>query len=463
MCNIMKRFLTQHKARSYWLGIVVLLAVLTTSGALCGGQNLTPLEAVSLEIWRSEDTEADLSAAMAAYAGVYPHVSFTYRQLKEEEYEDELFKAWSKGEGPDIFSIPNSHVGKYVDFITTMPDAVALKTAHMESNFGKKEVVTEVNNIVFPTASQLQDQYVQAVTDDVVIGDKVYGLPMSIDTLGLYYNRELLAKAQIAIPPQTWEEFRDAVQIMTELDDERNIVRPAAALGTAENVPYFFDIVSVLMMQNGATMTSKSGRVTFNAGTEEGRKPAEEALDFYTKFSNQQYKTYTWNDEQMNALETFTQGNLGFYFGYLSDNEVIEKRAPNLNYSYTYLPQIDPNNFTNYPRYAVETVHIGCENPEHAWNFIRFIASEQQVGAYLESTFRVSALKSIVNDQQTDPERGVFAQQALTAKTWYHGFDPGAAAAAFQEMIDTTNEHTTPIEEVINLAVSKVRLTVQEE
>ncbi len=459
MMTFLQSFIT-HRTR---LGVVVLFSMLTVLGAGCGSSTLTAPAPIEIEIWRTADTEDIFTDSMAEYNATYAHVSFKYRTFKEDEYIDALFSAWSKGEGPDIFSVPNWRMGEFKEFISPLPKEVVLKRAYVEKKFGKKDILVEERVNKFPTPAQVKDRFVDVVAGDVVFNDEVYGLPLQMDTLGLFYNRDLMARAQVAVPPTTWEEFRNAVQAMVVLDDESRVIQPAAAIGTAGNVAHYFDLLSVLMIQNGATMVTDRGSVSFASGGDNNRLPGIEALDFYTKFSDPTFRTYTWDDTQLESLEAFTQGTLGFYFGYYEDLATIEKRAPNLNFSYTKLPQVDVNNPANYANYMVESVHIGSDVTEHAWNFINFLTREEQAQAYMEKTSKIPALRTKIGENQEDPIIGLFAQQALTAHSWYHGNDAEEAMDSFTEMITETVAKSGTLEDIIGLAARKIRLTIDQE
>lgn len=454
-------FRTIKKRIAPFAGLVVILSGLVTTGQLCpGGQELTAPEPFTMTIWRLDDSSSDIRYAADYFASVYPHISFNIQTIKADEYEDELLSAWSRGEGPDIFVVPNFRLGKFREFISPMPASVALRTSVTERSWGRNVVTVTENTITMPTAMQVQDRYPNAVYEDAVYDDQIYGLPHSFDTLGMYYNRDLLAKAQVAVPPATWEEFRNAVQVMTVIDEEKQIVQPAAAIGTAGNIPHFVDLLSAIMMQNGSSMTGFGGRIDLIGETESGRLAGIEALDFYTKFADPTYRTYTWNDDQLSALETFTQGNLGMYFGYYSELETIENRAPNLNFSYTKLPQLDAALPVNVANYNVNTVHIGSEHADYAWNFINYFTSEDSMRTYMESTGKIPALKSLIAEKQEDPDIAPFVQQTLTAKSWYHGVDPDAATQAFADMIDEANLGAKELEEIVGLATQKINLTL---
>lgn len=439
----------------------LLCAILLLTGASCGGQNLVAPGPVVLKVWRSEDSQEDFSAAMQAYTAQYPHVSFEYRVFAPDEYEQALLSAWARGEGPDVFSIPNIEVGKYKQYTTPMPATVALNRAYTKKSFGRTQTVVEQVNTTLLAPSQLRDRYAQVVSSDVLIDNQIYALPLAVDTMVVYYNRDLLSKAQIAVPPTTWEQFRNAVQTITKRsDDNQTILQSATSLGTAANVPYFFDIISAIMMQNGTQMVTPSGAVAFSQEVN-GNLRGAETVDFYTKFATPDFATYTWTDKEPDGRSAFIDGRTAFFFGYSRDKKIIEQQAPNLNFSFASLPQIDPNNRVDYASYSVEAVHLGSQNPEHAWNFIHSFATSDQSAVFATATGRVPARLSDIGQLQEDPDRGIFVKSALTARSWYHGQDPKAAVTAFSEMVTETLAKTAPVQEIVDTAAQKVSITWQ--
>ncbi|OGY86196.1 MAG: hypothetical protein A2233_01015 [Candidatus Kerfeldbacteria bacterium RIFOXYA2_FULL_38_24] len=457
----------KNKKRLFSLGgLLGVLFLLITTGAFCiKGDSLTPPSQITLKIWRSADKSNTFDAAIKTYQAVYPHVKFEVKVFQKDEYEDALIASWAKGEGPDIFSVPNWRLGKFKQFIAAMPTGAVLRTAHeQKTTFGAKTVVEE-RTLVFPKASRLYDLYPEAVVNDVVDEDKIYGLPLSLDTLSLYYNRDILARAKIAVPPENWSDFITAVKAITVKDQDNNIVQPATAMGTVDNVPHFFDLVSVLMMQNGTVMTDdRNTTPLFNQEdpNQKGTFPGVKAVEFYRDFSNTNKEGYTWNNDQPDALEVFTQGNLAFYFGYHDELTEISQRAPDLKFSQAKLPQVNPGSPVDYANYSVETVYAKSPNIDQAWNFINFLTSAEQAKSFSESTGKIPALRSLLNEKKDDPEISLYVEQALTAKSWYHGYDPDKAKQAFADMIIGAQEQTSPLSAVVNLATEQVELTMEE-
>lgn len=221
------------------------------------------------------------------------------------------------------------------------------------------------------------------------------------------------------------------------------------------------DILSLLMLQNGTEMTAANSLATFDKPLRRNAEyfPGEEALRFYTDFSNPAKEVYTWNASMPDAEESFIEGKVGFFIGYSYEIERIRNRAPQLNFGIVSIPQVALDNTINYGNYWVEVVSKKSEYPAEAWDFILFIANNERVKKYLEITKKPPALKKLVEQYKNDPELGPFALQSLTAKSWYKGKDSTVVENVFSEMIDAVVDGRSTIKEAIKAAVGQVNQT----
>ncbi len=85
--------------------------------------------------------------------------------------------------------------------------------------------------------------------------------------------------------------------------------------------------------------------------------------------------------------------------------------------------------------------------------------SEDQVMKYLTLTKKPTALRSLVKQQLSDDDIAPFANQVLTAKSWYQGRDPLVAENILREAIKMVIEGKNTIEEAINYAAQRVNQT----
>lgn len=426
-------------------------------------QAMTP---ITLNFWRVYDGPDDFQDIIKEYQKLHPFVTINYRKLRYAEYEAELINALAEDRGPDIFSIHNTWVKKYQNKITPLPAETTMAYPVVTGTI-KKEVINQLQTTKSLTTKDIQDKFVDAVASDVILEDnKIYGLPLSVDTLAMYYNKDLFNGAGIVEAPKYWnKDFQQDVKKLSKQDTKKNIIQSGVALGGSTNINRASDILSVLMMQNGAIM-QENNSILFNTipnkpGFKENNyNPGLEALRFYSDFSNPGKEVYAWNDTLPNSLEMFTNGNLAIYFGYSFDLPTIKADAPKLNFSMAKLPQIEGNPEINFANYWVETVSKKSKYSNEAWDFIQFMTKEEQVKSYLAKTKRPTALKSFVPTQREDADLGIFADQVLTAKSWYRGLNPNIAESSMLEMISAVISNYNKISEAINDGAAKVQQSI---
>ena len=445
----------------------LLLIFVLTAGFGCKTTNTATKEAsepITLTFWQAFDDSDAFTEIIAKYQALHPNITIEYKKFRYEEYENELLNAWAEDRGPDIFAVQNTWIKKYQAKITPMPAEITM-AYQVETGTVKKETVTQLKTVKSLTTRELKNNFPDIVSSDVILEDgNIYGLPLSIDTLVLFYNRDLLNSAGITNPPLYWnKEFQQNVKKLTKQDPKKGIVQSGVALGTSKNINRFSDILSVLMMQNGAVMTN-GNQITFQAMPETmtgNYNPGLEALRFYTDFANPNKEVYCWNNDMPNSLEAFTSGSLAMFFGYSFNIEQIRAQSPKLNFGIAKLPQIEGNSLeVNFANYWVDTVSKKSKHPNEAWDFIQFLTKEENAKLYLAKTKKPTALKSLISSQKDDEDLGVFAEQILSAKSWYHGKSISNAESAIGEMIDAALATPDMIQEILSNGANKVQQTI---
>ncbi|HPY08695.1 MAG: ABC transporter substrate-binding protein [Patescibacteria group bacterium] len=451
--------------------ILCLLAIfLITSGFGCKKPDNKVIEAakpITLVYWRVFDGPDAFDEIIANYKLQHPFINIEYRKLRYEEYEKELLNALAEDRGPDIFSIHNTWIKKYKTKIEPMPETTTMAYPVVTGTV-KKETIMQMRTNRSLSLREIKDNFVDVVAKDVILDNKVYGLPLSVDTLAMFYNKDLLNNAGISEVPRYWNrEFLNAVKKLTKQDPKRGLIQSGVAMGGSNNIERYSDILMLLMMQNGATIINDSNQVVFNSipefARETGYNPGLEALRFYTDFANPGKESYTWNNELGNSLEMFSSGNLAIMFGYSYHIPLIKAVAPKLNFSVSKFPQIEGNPPTNinFANYWVETVSKKSAHINEAWDFVQFMTKSEQVGSYLEKTKKPTALRSLISNQRNDDEIGVFADQVLTARSWYQGMNVVAAENAIKEMIDAVLINTADrMPNILNTTASRVQQTI---
>ncbi len=428
---------------------------------------------VTMNVWGVVDDFDVYRPIFDAYRAQHPNVSFNYRRFRLEEYEDELINALAIDRGPDIYMVHNTWTDEYLDKIGFMPPQTSVAYRVQQGRNLVWELRTEqsITNRQFKNdfadvavADTLRTVNVAPAGSDQVLEERVVGMPTSIDTMALYYNKDILNIAGVPTPPATWDEFVDQVIQITQYDSEGEIIQSAAGIGTSNNVERSVDLLTALMIQNGTEMIDDGGFPAFDTLPDALRNerevpPAYQALEFYTDFANPDKETYTWNSEMPNSLDAFIQGQTAFFFGYAYHYDQIRSRAPKLNLGIAPLPQIQgqtPRNVANYWYFAVSKK---SDSQTIAWNFLNRLADPEQISGILENAGRPAARKSLLSGQLEDERIGVFASQVLTAESWYRGRDAVAMEAAMRELIDVVLAGSLPLNRALQFARDKVAQT----
>jgi len=459
------------------LSCLLILVMLSGFGCRTVSQQVQEkMRPVVLQYWRVWDGQEDFKPAITEYNKIHSNVSIQYRKLRYEEFEQELINALAEDRGPDIFSINANWLKRYQTKISYMPDQITMAYPVVKGTL-KKETIPELRTKKSLTLASLKNGFVDTVYNDVTFTfydetlkadtRKIFALPLSMDALATFYNKDLLNNAGIADLSDYWnKQFQKDVKKLTKQNSKGEILQAGVALGGGFNIERSSEILAALMMQNGTSVLDDQGRVVFRQYVrEKDYNPGVDAIRFYTDFANPTKDVYSWNKSMPNSLDAFVQGNLAIMFGYSYHIPLIRARAPKLNFGIRPFPQIegrtDPKNVADY---WVETVSKKSRYKNEAWDFIQFMAAQPEiVKTYLDSTKRVSAIKSLIKEEVNDDDVGVFAQQVLVSSSWYQGVNYEVADKSLKEMVEAIADNPDNLDYEARVAEGKVSHTIYQQ
>jgi len=465
----------KNKIAAFFLMVTALLFF---SG--CGEpKQAQPQYKLTLEVWGFDDGDV-LVEAFANYKKLYPaikEINYKKQTINAVSYKEELLDALAAGKGPDIFLIHNAWLPTFKDKIIEAP----------------ADVISE---------QRVKNNFVDVVLADFVEGGKIFALPLSVDSLALYYNKDLLNEAGITGPPADWDSFVSDARKMTKIDNTGQIIQSGASLGTAYNINRATDILGALMIQRGAQMNSeKKYQATFNmsVSTKSGDMgtvyPGQEALEFYTNFAKTSSAAYSWNSNMHYSLDAFSEGKLAMMLNYSWQREAIANKSPKLNFDVAPLPQFSGGyplaNYANYWGFSVARNNPASTSPQsgksksvpvsndirikEAWKLIAYLTTKPELSSgikpagaakdadpnydpakkYMEKTAKPAGRRDLIEVQKNDTKVGVFAQQNLIAKSWYQP-DALAVEAIMAEMIEQVVGGQLSIGDSISSAANKI-------
>ncbi|MFA5842371.1 MAG: extracellular solute-binding protein [Candidatus Gracilibacteria bacterium] len=414
------------------------------------GTTTVDTEKIELTYYHLFDDEDIFAPIIKEFETAHPNIHINYKKFTDpSEYLDLIINEMAEGEGPDIFSMQNTWFIEHRKKLTPAPSDL-IPIADFENTF------------------------VNVAAEDLILPDEtgtnhVYGVPLYIDNLALYYNADQFEDAipSRGKPASTWAELQEDVYKLTKSDNSFERFQVAGiAMGRADNILRAVDIVYLLMIQFGTNFyDSAYTETTFadstGVGTSGAFYPGVEALAYYTNFAMPSSKYYCWNSYLANAgsedkeIETFARGKVSMVIGYSYLYEQILAKIDELKsegqdtispnaVKVSVIPQFeDPETSTDkrstYASYFAETVSRTTEHPEEAWEFLTFLANKENMARYHDETHRPASRRDMIEEEQDEAIYGVFASQVGYAESI-----PFPDAYAYEELL------VNAIENVLN-------------
>jgi len=419
------------------VGVIVL--ALPSDGGSRGEQ---AIPTTPITIWgASMPAVYDMDYAFAEMGKRYPVLQkITYREKHPETIYPDLLEAIAAGSGiPDIILFNQS------ELLT------------LQSKLYKIPYKT------YPLATY-QDTYVESASV-YLDSEGVYALPIAVDPLVLFWNRDLFRSAAIPQVPDDWTSFVDTVPLLTETQNGADVVRAGVALGEYDNVLHAKEILSALLLQLRVPIVT-SRNTTYQARITGSGSGADStaALRFYTDFSNPRKLVYTWNKTFERSLEAFASNKLAMYFGFVSEIDLINNLNPNLNFNVSTFPQSSSPESTKTTYANVYAVGITANSPHktRAYQVAQFLASGTMAGPLQALLELPSARRDSLPVAPDDPYQRVLVQSAIMAQTWPEPRG-GQADQIFRAMVNNVTTRESRLEGAISTAQSQLSAALSSE
>lgn len=426
-------FITEDKRKKYILFAILAIIILVAVGLLVSfifrsrsknSKKETPQD-ITLTYWGLWESEEVMKPIIDQYQASHSNITINYTNWDPKQYRERLQAAIERGEGPDIFRFHNTWVPMLIKDLSIIPDNIYS--------------LSEFENTFYPVA-----------VNDLTSKGKIYGIPLEIDGLLLFYNQDILKSANVGVP-KTWIDVQDAVPKLTVKEGGR-IVTSAIALGTAENIEHFSDILGLMMLQNGV----KLDQSLFSCVDAASSGCAIEVIDFYRRFAETPHST--WDETLDNSILAFAKGKVAMIFAPSWQVFTIRAINPDLNFRLVAVPQLpcgtDSCPTVNWASYWVEGVSAKSVNQQSAWEFLKFLSTKdtmqklynlqmEQRQLFGEPYSRVDLANILADNQYLAP----LISQAPTMKSFYltsrtHDGETGIDTSLVNYLKDAINSLT---------------------
>src|SRR3989339_153754 len=348
-------------------------------------QSVSPSTTVTLTYYGLWEPSSVMKPVIDAFEKQNPNIKIDYQLQSPQDYQDRVKTALESQTPPDIVRLHTTWLPLFAAALLPAPPNT-LSATELATNF-------------YPIVSKL-----------LVSGNQVYGAPMTAETLGLFVNTAILQQKQLQ-PPKTWEDLLTAAKAVRELEPITGKIRRAGvALGNTTNVEYWPDIVSMMLLQAGVSLTDINGP---EVGV---------TLKYYTDFVT---KHQVWDDTLPPSTVAFANEKVAMIIAPSWVAKDIKSINPSLSWQVVPVPQlpdIDPISWTSI---WFEAVAKNSAHPQEAWKFVSFLASANAQQILFDSATQdrgfpqPPANKAVAEIASKNPVLAPFVDSLNTAKTFY--------------------------------------------
>lgn len=308
---------------------------------------------VTLTYWGLWESPAMMQPLLDKYHEQHPNVTIKYEQRPIENHFASVKSRIADGSVavPDIVRVHDSWLPAFQKHLAPLPSSVM-------------------------NASEYESTFYRVNRDMLFYDNNYYGMPLEVDGLALVYNQNLFNKAGITSPPATWDDLRQVAAKITQRNADGDLVVAGVAMGTANNVDHYADIVALLMAQNGVVFTNRDGEVRFHESiAPDGRNLGAEALAFYTMFTTTEKD---WDASMEQSTKAFAEGKVGMILIPSWRLLSLVSQNPDLPIRVAPVPHLTTEQKMGYASYWVEVVPEQSANKLEAWKFLAWLTEAEQ-------------------------------------------------------------------------------------
>jgi multiple sugar transport system substrate-binding protein len=168
-------------------------------------------------------------------------IDVVHEDFETNQNELKILTAWAGGGGgPDLVSVGDSNL----------------------PNYAYRKLIAPVDPAAFgfKTQQELVDAYEPGVLDGFIIDGKLYGIPMDLASISMYYRKDFFKEAGLdpEKPPTTWEEVAEMGKKLTKIDANGTMTRAGWAWLARSNSSHFY-YWGAMLPQKGVDFLSADG------------------------------------------------------------------------------------------------------------------------------------------------------------------------------------------------------------
>lgn len=382
------------------IGLIIFFILRLFSSNKAGTESIssTSKNVVTLTYWGLWEPVNVIQSVISDFEAENPGIKINYQQQSAPDYQERALTTLDSDSVPDIIRLHT----------TWLP------------LFATKLSISPANTV---SAASIQNNFPEIVNKLLVVNNQVYGVPVTVDGLGLYVNTAMFQQRSLEMPT-TWNDVLDAAKTLKEVDAlSGKLTRAGIALGNTTNVDHWPDIVSLMLLQAGVKLTD------IQASAAE----VEATLSFYTDFVT---KNRVWDDTMPTSTVAFANERVAMMLAPLWRAPEIKQINPTLAWKILPVPQLPKSDTVNWASIWFEAVPKNSKHSKEAWKFIEFLSSAKAQQKLFETAAKerefpqAPAHKSLQAIAQANPYVAPYMASMTTARAFYTASDTKDASTA---------------------------------
>ncbi len=267
-----------------------------------------------------------------------------------------------------------------------------------------------------------KNKYISSALETVSFKNKMYGIPISIETYGLYYNKDKVKKL-----PKTLEE----------------LISMGEKQGFQYDINNFYLSFPILQANGAYIFKKKNG----DYNVKDIGLNNEAAIKGYTMIQDmvQKYKLMPQNIDSITARNNFKNGKTSFYVSGSWDLE--ELNTSELNYSVVPFPKYNGKQMTSFVTAQVAYVSSKSQHQKEDWDLMKYLIDHSSTPLF-KITGRIPPFKVDYNikEVKNDNKERTFVKQSEYGEVLPNVSEVQALQNANKVMTQLTSGKITPKE-----------------
>jgi multiple sugar transport system substrate-binding protein len=362
----------------------------------------------TVELWHffTEREAKAIDQVVQDFQSTHPNIKVT---VKSGQDDSKVTQAIGAGNGPDVgLSYSTDIVGKFCS-----------SGAWVDLNQYIKRDNVDLNKLNATTR-----QYTE-------FDGKRCAMPFLADAYGMFYNKDMFAKAGIAGPPKTLDELTEDAKKLT-------VKKADGSLKTVGFLPlydFYENAAAHLAPATGAKWLTDDGKSA--VGTDPNWKTLitwqKNLVDWYGYENLQKFRAGL--GDEYSADNAFQKGQVAINMDAEYRLAFLKDQTPNLKYGVAPIPTTDPARYGGgYVTGNVMGISKNAKNPEAAWELIKYLTTDDKAVTKLANLIKnVPTTTTALADPtlNADPDFKVFLGIFTNPNSMTT--PPSASGPAYQE------------------------------